>query len=211
MPHLTPTLQGSSERKFADAYFTPASATRALLTELPHWPKIIWEPACGNGAIVRVLRESGREVIASDRWEHEGEERFSTGEEFDFLSAPVARASSVITNPPFKLANAFARKCLALGIPRFALLLRADFFNAAEHARIFAIRAPSAIAALTWRLDFTGAGAPHTNCIWAIWDERKNFDEENFKMRPWWAQADAWERTVYVLFEKPKLVLREPS
>jgi hypothetical protein len=26
------------------------------------------------------------------------------------------------------------------------------------------------IAPLTWRLDFTGAGAPHTNCQWVIWD-----------------------------------------
>ena len=48
-----------------DVYETPPEATRALLAveKLPHW---LWEPACGPGAIVTVLRAAGHAVIASD-------------------------------------------------------------------------------------------------------------------------------------------------
>ena len=48
-----------------DLYQTPSVATEALLRveQLPH---TIWEPAAGRGAIVRVLRDHGYAVIASD-------------------------------------------------------------------------------------------------------------------------------------------------
>jgi hypothetical protein len=38
-----------------DLYETPVEATRALLGAVP-LPSRIWEPACGRGAIVNVLR-----------------------------------------------------------------------------------------------------------------------------------------------------------
>jgi hypothetical protein len=40
-----------------DAYFTPPEATRSLiaLEQLPHR---IWEPCCGDGAIVNLLRKA---------------------------------------------------------------------------------------------------------------------------------------------------------
>ena len=48
-----------------DLYETPPEAVYALLkVETP--PLFIWEPACGPGAIVRVLRHTGYEVFASD-------------------------------------------------------------------------------------------------------------------------------------------------
>jgi hypothetical protein len=48
-----------------DLYETPPVAVEALLRyeKLPHQ---IWEPAAGRGAIVRVLRNAGHAVIASD-------------------------------------------------------------------------------------------------------------------------------------------------
>ena len=48
-----------------DLYETSPEAVYALLTaeQLPHY---LWEPACGPGAIVRVLREAGHQVLATD-------------------------------------------------------------------------------------------------------------------------------------------------
>ena len=46
-----------------DLYETPEVATLALLRAEP-LPRSIWEPACGRGAIVRVLRNAGHGVIA---------------------------------------------------------------------------------------------------------------------------------------------------
>jgi hypothetical protein len=48
-----------------DLYETPAPAPRALL-EVESFDGTIWEPACGPGAIVRVLRAAGHHVIATD-------------------------------------------------------------------------------------------------------------------------------------------------
>ena len=48
-----------------DLYETPDVAVKALL-RVERLPYVIWEPAAGRGAIVRVLRDYGHAVIASD-------------------------------------------------------------------------------------------------------------------------------------------------
>ena len=48
-----------------DLYETPAVAVTALL-EGETLPSVVWEPACGPGAIVGVLRAAGHTVIATD-------------------------------------------------------------------------------------------------------------------------------------------------
>lgn len=53
-----------------DLYETPEVATRALLS-VEKFSGTIWEPACGPGAIVRVLREEGHRVYATDLVDYE--------------------------------------------------------------------------------------------------------------------------------------------
>jgi hypothetical protein len=48
-----------------DLYESPICAVEALL-RVEVLPRRIWEPAAGRGAIVRVLRAAGHEVVASD-------------------------------------------------------------------------------------------------------------------------------------------------
>ena len=48
-----------------DLYQTCPEATLALL-RAERLPKRLWEPACGPGAIVRVLRGAGHTVLATD-------------------------------------------------------------------------------------------------------------------------------------------------
>jgi len=52
-----------------DLYETPSVAVEALLRveRLPHH---IWEPACGRGAIVNVLRSATHDVTASDIFDY---------------------------------------------------------------------------------------------------------------------------------------------
>ena len=63
-----------------DLYETPEVATLALLRAEP-LPRAIWEPACGPGAIVRVLRDAGHRVIATDLFDYHSPEasRSNTG------------------------------------------------------------------------------------------------------------------------------------
>lgn len=85
----------------------------------------IWEPCAGRGAISRTLRGLGYGVTAQDLVDHPGRDAdIQTG--IDFLmerEAPRA-ASCIITNPPFKLADAFIRHGLEL-VPTVIVLLRA--------------------------------------------------------------------------------------
>jgi hypothetical protein len=45
---------------------TPSCAVTTLLRE-ETVPNKVWEPAAGRGAIVRMLRNAGHEVVASDK------------------------------------------------------------------------------------------------------------------------------------------------
>jgi hypothetical protein len=109
-----------------DLYETPAPAVRALLKEEP-LDGAIWEPACGPGAIVTVLRKAGYRVVATDILDYGCPD--STGG-VDFLKQQHAPedAKTVLTNPPFMYANEFVRHALKL-VPRVLLLLRLAFLE----------------------------------------------------------------------------------
>jgi hypothetical protein len=120
------TMHPYAERGL-DLYETPAPAVRALL-RVQRFEGTIWEPACGRGAIVRVLRDAGHTVIASDIVKYDR----SVGVDFlaDFLTVDRAPdgVSTVLTNPPFMFADEFVRHGLKL-VPRVVMLLRLDFLE----------------------------------------------------------------------------------
>lgn len=82
-------------RKPNDLYETPYSLTRVLLDQIKLQGTIL-EPACGNGAIVKVLNEYNYNSTAYDI-------------EQDFLQE-TKHYDTIITNPPFSLAGAFVKK-----------------------------------------------------------------------------------------------------
>src|SRR6266571_473442 len=86
-----------------DLYETPEVAVRALL-RVERLPARIWEPACGPGAIVRVLRGAGHEVIAGDLVDYGCPMSFHG---IDFLMEVRAphKVEAIVTNPPYKLAE----------------------------------------------------------------------------------------------------------
>ena len=102
-----------------DLYETPHEATRALL-QCETLPRVIWEPACGRGAIARVLEEAGHRVIATDLVDYGYGE---PGRDFLMETATEADADCIVTNPPFKIADQFVRHGLGL-VPTVIVLLR---------------------------------------------------------------------------------------
>lgn len=91
-------------------YPTPPEAVRALLS-VERFDGSIWEPACGDGGIAKVLAETGHEVVSTDLMD------YGYGEAgVDFLEQYRPRARHIVTNPPygFGLADAFAVKSLWL-------------------------------------------------------------------------------------------------
>jgi hypothetical protein len=117
-----------------DCYETPPEAVHALL-RVEKLPKRIWEPCCGPGAIARVLRAAGHEVLATDLVDYEGPDQDHARRDFLMeLKAPEG-FDCIVTNPPFKLGGEFVRHALEL-VPRVYMLLRYAFMESEKRSDI---------------------------------------------------------------------------
>ena len=74
----------------------------------------IFEPACGNGAIVKELENAHANVI--------GRDLYTLVEKHDYLLCDDPQYDIMITNPPFALKYEFAKKAFASKKP-FVMLL----------------------------------------------------------------------------------------
>jgi hypothetical protein len=182
--HVVRTLDGyertaEAPRETHDFYPTPAEVTRALLYAEGHriaelslpddgW---VWEPAAGDGAMVRELQAIGLRVHRNDIVD-----RGCGAEIADFLAMTERRADVLITNPPYNLINARDGKgqwlthAMDLGCRYVALFLNWDWPCAAGLAPILARHPISRAYACRWKVDFTGKGAPPQRNGWFIWD-----------------------------------------
>jgi hypothetical protein len=115
-----------------DLYETPACAVEALLrVEQP--PRWVWEPAAGRGAIVKVMRDRGHAVIASDIYDYGFPLHFVR----DFLKEKRAPAGTelILTNPPYRSATEFVTHALKL-CRRVIMLCRLAFLESERRAPI---------------------------------------------------------------------------
>lgn len=102
-----------------DLYETPACAVRALVQtgEVDRLAPYggVWEPAAGRGAIVRELSSAGFVVAASDNVSYDGADAgIETPVDFLTQRAPPPPVTAIVTNPPYKIADAFIRHGLSL-------------------------------------------------------------------------------------------------
>lgn len=164
-----PTLKRFADLDGPDFFPTPAWATHALI-ESEEFVGEIWECACGNGAMSKVLATRGP-VISSDLYDR----GFGEGG-IDFLEADWC-ADNIVTNPPFNAAEGFARQGVRLARRKFALLLRLAFLEGANRARtIFAENPPSRVWVFSERITFypegvTKQGSGTTAYAWFVWDK----------------------------------------
>lgn len=177
---------GDTGRPVDDFYRTPPEAVDALVRlDRDRWPGgIVWEPACGDGAIVDALRPHVLTVHATDLYPH-GD--YPGG--VNFLQVTDLRASTIVTNPPFKLAGDFARHGLALGATRVCLLLRLAFLEGQRRTDLW----PQLDRVLVfskrltlWRGDHERRDETKGGMIafaWFCWDRRK---------APWQEPTIAW-------------------
>lgn len=123
-----------------DPYFTCPEAIASLIAlEGDRLPLRLWEPAAGNGAIVRPLRETGRFVVATDVHNY-GLEGCAI---YDYLTAdPPPGIQGIVTNSPYKRAQEFAEKALS-EVPYVAFLVRSNFDIEGVKRMVFRARHPS--------------------------------------------------------------------
>ena len=94
-------------RAINDYYATDPHSVEKLL-EVETFDHYIWEPACGEGHISKVLEAHGYSVESSDLI-YRG---FGDTEPCDFLADDYEFDGDIITNPPYKHAQEFVEKAL---------------------------------------------------------------------------------------------------
>jgi hypothetical protein len=117
-----------------DLYQSPPEAVRALL-RVEALPGCIWEPACGPGAIVRVLRDAGHDVIATDLVDYASPDQDEARRDFLMERTLPHGVQAIVTNPPFKNAHEFVAHALEL-CPKVVMLLRLAFIESERRRNI---------------------------------------------------------------------------
>ena len=116
-----------------DCYDTPPVAVHALL-RVEQLPELIWEPACGTGNIVTVLRAAGHKVIATDLNDR-GCPLSRSGVDFLLFGGPRIGCDAIVTNLPFALAAEFVAAALERA-PLVAMLMRLAFYESERRTGI---------------------------------------------------------------------------
>lgn len=118
----------ASEAHRLQLYESPPCAVHALLAVEGHTlGQVVWECSAGPGVIVRILRETGRKVIATDLVDW-GCPDSESGRDFLLEQEAPAGVTSICSNPPFNLADEFAAHAIKL-CPRVCLLMRGAFLE----------------------------------------------------------------------------------
>jgi hypothetical protein len=164
-----------------DLYETPSPVTKALLRAEPFFRtrRRLWEPACGKGAMVNVLRAAGHDVVASDIVDHGGPPFTPPGyldRDFFLERAAPAGCEAVMTNPPYKCAADFVRHALKL-CPCVIMLLRLAFLESMSRIDLLEGGSFARIYVFRGRLPMmhrVGWEGPHSTSaiayMWAVWD-----------------------------------------
>jgi hypothetical protein len=158
-----------------DLYETPSVATEALLEVEVTLPRRIWEPAAGRGAIAKVLREHGHDVVATDLVDY-GVHGQLGGRDFLMESRLPEGIEAILTNPPFQCANEFVGHALDL-CPRVIMLLRLAFFESVRRTRILENRGLARVHVFRKRLPMMHRdgwegrrGNSGMAFAWFVWD-----------------------------------------
>lgn len=164
-------IPDAKNREKDDFYPTPPSATRALLS-VEQFEGDIWEPACGDGAISRVLEAEGYAVRSTDLVDRGyGEPRV------DFLMEWGGRVDNIVTNPPFKYAEDFAHRALATAGRKVALLCRLAWLEGKARRRLFESTPLARVWVFSSRVPMNRNGEPMKKgtggmiaFAWYVWD-----------------------------------------
>ena len=119
----------NDDREKDDFYPTPSEATQALLDRVKFTGNIL-EPACGDGAMSKVMIANGYEVHSSDLFDRgygkTGVNFLETTEKYD----------NIITNPPFKLATEFTVHSLQLARQKVVMLSKITYLEGIKRKKL---------------------------------------------------------------------------
>ena len=121
------------EREISDYYATDPRAVEHLL-DLERFSNDIWEPACGEGHISKVMEQHGHFVRSTDLVDR----GFGEGG-IDFLMQWERWYGDIVTNPPYKLAQEFVETAMELIADgrKVAMFLKLTFLEGQARQALF--------------------------------------------------------------------------
>lgn len=156
-----------------DYYATDPKAVELLL-EQEKFGHEVWEPACGEGHISKVLKEHGYRVFSSDLIDR----GYGDGE-INFLKyqPPKLLDCDIVTNPPYKFAKEFVEKALDAVKPgrKVAMFLKLTFLEGQGRRDLFQQNPPQVVYVSSSRLkcgkngDFSGSAM--VAYAWFVWEK----------------------------------------
>lgn len=166
----------SSNAEQHDYYATEPKAVELLL-EHERFDHYIWEPACGEGHISKVLIDHGYNVLSTDLIDR----GFGIGR-IDFLAITPEENKfgvprDIITNPPYKYAKEFVEHALDISMDgvKVAMFLKLTFLEGQSRRKLFRERPPRTVYVSSARLqcgkngDFSGQSM--VAYAWYIWEK----------------------------------------
>lgn len=162
------------KRPELDFYRTPAVAVRSLVRVEPDLAGMrVWEPACGDGRISRVLEGAGAVVTSTDL-----ADRGHGQSGVDFLThAPLHEFDAIVTNPPFTHMLQFVERAVSFKPGKVCILGRllvlenrrlSSVFKSSRLSRVWAFTRRINVAPLRYepKSEFGGMIA----FAWFVWE-----------------------------------------
>ena len=126
------------ERQAEDWYQEPVSATEALLRAESFQGMYVYDPAAGEGNVLNACAARGITAFGSDIVKRTDSLRITTPR--DFLRCDPCKlgcTDAIITNPPYRHAEAFVRMALKVTVHKVAILGRLAFLEGQRRGDLF--------------------------------------------------------------------------
>lgn len=173
---LGATNHSEKDRQEYDYYATEPRAMEILLAEEQFHP-VVWECACGEGHLSKVLEQYGYVVISTDLI-YRG---FGDPKPLDFLTESFSDGfeGDIVTNPPYKYALQFVERALEIvkSGRKVAMLLRLQFLEGKTRKKFFIENPPKIVYVSSSRLtcaingEFDKSPSSAVAYAWFIWEK----------------------------------------
>ncbi len=165
-------IKFSKDREKMDFYATDKRATHELLKR-EQFISPIYEPACGEGHIGKVLEEHNYKVKAEDI-SYRG---YGSEEEVDFFTVQENHLD-IVTNPPYFCASEFLRHALEISREKvkIAMLFRLAFLEGQKRYELFRKYPPKRVYVFSKRLncakngEFWKSKSSAIAFAWFLWE-----------------------------------------
>lgn len=165
-----------------DDYYATDPIALELLLERESFSRDVWECACGEGHLSKVLKAHGYNVLSTDLVDR----GYGTGG-IDFLSDDRKFDGDIVTNPPYKYAKEFVERAMDAVSDghRVAMFLKLTFLEGKARRELFDKYPPKYIYVTSSRIscckngDFSKEQRANNSALayaWFIWE--KSFDGE---------------------------------